>query len=203
MDSTGVDRNTTYYSSAKRGFFSFIKKFFNKRNMKDSSAEPSGNNIPEMEVLTDALIAESLALFEKELKRALTGYNRSNNPLGEHEAKEIMMGILSLAVSQRRLLSGRICQSVEEGTLFKQYYGKMKAIDKLTLDAYEKMRRMQAARERFEYQKVIYENVVGKTYSKDFRPKDGAKEQHIEQESWTGLDNEGGVWIDSNNKRQI
>lgn len=199
MDSTVENRNASGVSS-KKGVFASLKKYFDeRRTMKNLSAEHSGNNVPEMEALTDQLIAESLVLLDQELKRALRTYDRNNNPLGEHEAKEIMMGIISLAVSQRRLLSGRICQSVEEGALFKQYYGKMKAIDKLTLDAYEKMRRMQTARERFEYQKVIYENVVGKTYSKDFRPKDGEKKQHVEQESWTGLDNEGGVYIDPKN----
>lgn len=199
MDST-VDNKNVSNTSSKKGFLTSLKKnFHDRRTMKNLSSEPSGNNIPEMEALTDQLIAETLVLLDQELKRALRTYDRNSNPLGEHETREIMMGIISLAVSQRRLLSGRICQSVEEGALFKQYYGKMKAIDKLTLDAYEKMKRMQTARERFEYQKEIYENVVGKTYSKDFRPKDGAKKQHVEQESWTGLDNEGGVYIDPKN----
>jgi len=150
----------------------------------------------EIEQLIDQLICDTVGTngqLQQHLNRLLKRYNADNNPLGVDEAKTILLSLIRLATGQRRLLAGRIEKSVEEGGLFDQYYGKMQTINLLTIRTNAKMKKMQVARELFEYQKAVYHRVTGKTYKEDVIPNDGElPTQAPKVDQWKEIDEEGG-----------
>lgn len=91
-------------------------------------------------------------------------YNAANNPLGLEDAKRILEQLIKIAVSNRQTINGDIERSISEGTLYQRYYNKVAVVNDMTNETYTRMKRMQAVQERFEYKKMVYNNVTGHMY---------------------------------------
>jgi hypothetical protein len=168
--------------------------------MADSSKTPEEFNF---EQLTKRLTDETIGiegLLKKELEELLKDFDVSKNPLSIEQTKQILYSLIRLAVSQRRLLAGRVAQSIGQGDMFKQYKEKMKEIDKLTVETQTKLKKMQMARKQYEYHYHIYEVVTGNTYIDKSEP-DSSKQSEV----WTefGKETSGGETkdkVDEENK---
>ena len=146
-----------------------MPKHFSLFKKRSSSAERIARSQPledEIHLLTNELVESSKKKLKKKFEDRIAEYNAKNNPLGEEEAKEILISLLREAAVDRRRLNAAIQRSVSEGTLYLRYYDKVAAINQLTTEAYVKMKRMQGIQERFEYKKLLYNNVTGNMYIK-------------------------------------
>lgn len=182
-----------------------LKKLKKKRNREKQSFKKVEGEVSEIEALTTKLLEETIGekgLVREQLQNMLNHFDTNNNPLGVTEAEFILFSLIKVAIAQRRLLSGRIEKSVEEGELFERYYGRMQIINQLTIDAHTKMKKMQVARERYEYQLAIYQKVVGKTYERDLRPNDNELSNDSINEIWTDMDMEGGRINDTESEKE-
>lgn len=123
----------------------------------------------EIEQITTELIEETRDILQKSFDKVM---EKKTGPLTEEEAQVILRGLIKEAVANRRLFSGRIEKSVESGSLFDRYYGKMQTINLLTNRAYVQMQKMQISKERYEFLCGIYKKLTGKMYVPDMIPDD-------------------------------
>lgn len=108
----------------KRGF-RFVRK---------SKILPVPSMKNEMEQITNQLIAEVTEDIQRNFKEQAKLYNPKVNPIGEIETKQLMFSLIRLAVSRRKLFNERILYSVEQGGLFRRYYGKLHRTNELSVD---------------------------------------------------------------------
>ena len=117
---------------------------------------------PAMERLTDELIDQTVgpdgALLQA-FREQISQYDPQVNPIGPTEARALLMGLLDLAASRRKLLNERLERSVEVGSLYRSYYGRVQAVDQLAAQAYTAMEHMDLAEEDFRYQYALYPKV--------------------------------------------
>lgn len=130
---------------------------------------------PAMARLTDELIAETVGdngILIREFRAQLSKYDPDKNPIGPNEARALMMSMLDLAASRRKLLNERLERSVEVGSLYKSYYGRVQAVNTLAIDAYTDLVRKDFAEEDFLYHYGIFMNVRDTAVIDKMRPKD-------------------------------
>lgn len=165
------------------GLRSFFYKLTHRRKAYDEG---------EVEDITSALIEETRYAIKERFNQEIAEIKKHGRKLTEDEARTILMGLLYEAISRRKLLAGRIEKSVEVGTLFERYYGKMQAINYLTNKAYSEMQKMNVAKERYEFQRGIYHKLTGKMYVPDTIPDDTPTEKHGEKykDVWEKIDDE-------------
>ena len=97
----------------------------------------------------------------------------------------------------------RIAHSVESGSIFNKYFGKMEYINQLSVITYRRMKKMQTAREKYEDEKKRLNKIEDVSYT-DFE-KLGNVEQKKNQEIldiWEEMDLEGGE-IEYESSREI
>lgn len=145
----------------------WIYKLFHKRVIDTSQSE--------IELITTELIEETKVVLQKRFDELIS---KHTEPLSEEEARVILDGMIKEAVAKRKLLPGRIEKSVEIGSLFERYYGKMQTINALTNSAYAQMQKMNIAKERYEFQCAIYKKLTKKMYEPDAIP-----DEHISKKS--------------------
>lgn len=165
------------------GFKSFFYRLTHRKKIRDEG---------EIEDITTALIEETRCAIKGRFDQEINAIKKQGRKLTEDEARAILMGLLYEAISRRKLLSGRIEKSVEVGSLFDRYYGKMQAINYLTNKAYSEMQKMNVAKERYEFQRGIYHKLTGKMYIPDTIPDDTSNEKRREKSKdvWEKIDDE-------------
>lgn len=129
----------------------------------------------EIEKITDQLIAETLSdngVLIKELNMKLQNYTVDENPLGLDEAKNILNSLITLAINQRSLLAQRLANSIEQGSLYNDYYEKMKDINKLTIAVNVEAKKLERINNDFNTQNHIYHKITGMTYQRAVLPDD-------------------------------
>ena len=117
---------------------------------------------PAMERLTDDLIEQTVgpdgALLQA-FREQISQYDPEKNPISPREARALLNGLLDLAASRRKLLNERLERSVEVGSLYTSYYGRVQAVDQLAIRAYTAMEHMDLAEEDFRFQYALYPKV--------------------------------------------
>ena len=98
--------------------------------------------------------------------------SKHTEPLSEDEARVILNGLIKEAIAKRKVMTGRIEKSVETGALFERYYGKMQVINALTNSAYVQMKKMDKAKERYDFEREVYKKLIGKMYVPHVLPDD-------------------------------
>ena len=138
-----------------------FKNIFKRRENTQSKAE--------IEQITTDIIEETKIVLQERFSELMS---KHTEPLSEEEACVILNGLIKEAVAKRKLMTGRIEKSVETGTLFDRYYGKMQVINALTNSAYAQMQKMDKAKERYDFQRDIYKKLTGKMYVSGALPDD-------------------------------
>ena len=117
---------------------------------------------PAMARLTDELIEETSGengLLAREFRKQIKQYDPDRNPIGPYEARAIMISMLDLAASRRKLLNERLEQSAEIGGLYKQYYSRVDEVTNLAIQASTDLERMDLAEEDYRYYYAMLLNV--------------------------------------------
>ena len=165
-----------------------------RRKTKEFDKSLEEINKSEMERITQELIEELVGQhgeISNSLNSMLELYNAKNNPIGIDEAKAILIVLIRIAATKRRRLSQKVSESLDHGRLFQYYNNRLSQIDRLTEDAYLAMKEMQAAREKFEREKNIYEQISGRAYDRHIDLKDSSKDVSNKKfEMWDELDKE-------------
>ena len=178
----------------KTGILSRFKKMIWRRKTKEFDKSIEEINKSEMERITQELIEELVGQhgeISNSLNSMLELYNAKNNPIGIDEAKAILIVLIRIAATKRRRLSQKVSESLDHGRLFQYYNNRLSQIDRLTEDAYLAMKEMQAAREKFEREKNIYEQISGRAYDRHIDLKDSSKDVSNKKfEMWDELDKE-------------
>ena len=130
---------------------------------------------PAMERLTDELIEQTVGpdgtLFQA-FREQISQYDPQENPISPTEARALLCGLLDLAASRRKLLNERLERSVEVGSLYRSYYGRIQAVDQLAAQAYTAMERMDLAEEDFRFQYALYPKVRKSSVVDEMVPED-------------------------------
>lgn len=100
-------------------------------------------------------------------KELIESYSQDEKPIGVEDAKRIILTMLSLAAVKRSELAVKIDNSIQGGSLFEYYYGRMAEINKLTIKTHTKLMKMQFLREQYELKEYIYEEVIKRSYDDD------------------------------------
>lgn len=151
----------------------------------------------EMESINNLILSETIG-DKGELwhhyQRMVKNFSADKNPLGVLEAKIILCSLLLKATAKRRMIPTRIAHSVESGSIFKKYFGKMEYINQLSVITYRKMKKMQVARERYEDEKKRLNKIVDVSYKADTEQLGDAEPKKTQQipDIWEEMDLEGG-----------
>jgi hypothetical protein len=160
----------------------------------------------EMEIINNLLLSETIGdrgELWHHYQRLIKNFSVDKNPLGVSEAKIILCSLLLKATAKRRMFPTRIAHSVESGSIFNKYFGKMEYINQLSVITYRRMKKMQTAREKYEDEKKRLNKIEDVSYT-DFE-KLGNVEQKKSQEIldiWEEMDLEGGE-IEYESSREI
>lgn len=129
----------------------------------------------ELEKITRQLIEETIGekgLLTIEFQKKLEIINSDKHPINEAVAKEILLGLLGLAISQRSILTERISKSIENGNIYREYLSQLEEIDRLNVRAELLNKNMERIQTDYEKQLLLYERVSAKTYLRDVWPTD-------------------------------
>lgn len=113
---------------------------------------------------TDILIEEAKCEIRAEFDKRMTSYNTETTPIDVKSASEILKDLLQLALAKRRNFPQRLGNVVERGEILQEYCDKLREIDALTEDAYIRLKQAQFTRERFAYEKALFDNVIKEVY---------------------------------------
>ena len=91
-------------------------------------------------------------------------------------AEEMLVAALKVAVCRRKLLNERLAHSVEVGSLYQSYFGRMQMLSSQMVDAYEKMEMMHRAENNYKKWQQIHAQVWNRTYEEDIRPPQSEQE---------------------------
>lgn len=187
--------------------FTKIKEFIRKRkakcndnlNVTQDEIHNSDTNAQcsEMEIINNLLLSETIGdrgELWHHYKRLIKNFSVDNNPLGVSDAEIILHSLLLKATAKRRMFPTRIAHSVESGSIFNKYFGKMEYINQLSVITYRRMKKMQTARERYEDEKKRLNKIEDVSYKENF-DQFGNMEQKKAQEIfdiWEEMDLEGG-----------
>ena len=134
---------------------------------------------PAMERLTNQLIDETVGssgIITLDLERKLDHYSLQV-PLSRPMAEEMLVAALKVAVSRRKLLNERLASSVEIGSLYQSYFGRMQLLSSQMVDAYEKMEHMHRAENSYKKWQQIHAQVWNRTYEEGIRPPQSEQEE--------------------------
>lgn len=173
----------------KPSVFRWIKNLFREKEQKNEVRELEelpefkATVEPAMERLTNELIEETIGpngALIRELQAQLAGHHPDRNPISPDKARSIMMSMLDLVVSKRKLLNERLERSVEVGELYRNYYGRVYAVTSLAAQAHTDLERMDLAEEDFRYNYGVLMNVRDKSLVHDVQPKNQLLERVLE-----------------------
>lgn len=157
-----------------------VRQFFRRKIKREKFQEKE--ELPDMEVkiqpamarLTDELIEETSGengTLVKAFREQLRYYDPERNPLGPYEARAILLSMLDMAASKRKLLNERLEQSVEIGDLYKHYYSRVDEVTNLAVQAVTDLERMDLAEEDYRYYYAMYLNVRDASVVQDIQPR--------------------------------
>lgn len=155
----------------------FFRQLSSRRTGKQLEALPLMDSAikPAMAHLTDELIEETSGengLLVREFRKQIRQYDPERNPIGPYEARAIMMSMLDLAASRRKLLNERLEQSAEIGGLYKQYYGRIDEVTDLAIQASTDLERMDLAEEDYRYYYSMLLNVRDRSVVTEIQPEE-------------------------------
>ncbi len=187
--------------------FTKIKVFVRKRkakcnyNLNAIQGEIHDLNVnaqySEMEIINNLLLSETIGERGElwhHYQRLIKNFSVDKNPLGVSDAKLILYSLLLKATAKRRMFPTRIAHSVESGSIFNKYFGKMEYINQLSVITYRRMKKMQTAREKYEDEKRRLNKMADVSYKENF-DQFGNVEQKKNQkiiDIWEEMDLEGG-----------
>lgn len=151
----------------------------------------------EMEIINNLLLSETIGdggELWHHYQRLIKNFSMDKNPLGVSDAKVILYSLLLKATAKRRMFPTRIAHSVESGSIFNKYFGKMEYINQLSVITYRRMKKMQTARERYEDEKKRLNKIADVSYKENFDQFGDAefpKNQKV-IDIWEEMDLEGG-----------
>lgn len=122
---------------------------------------------PEMEKILNKLIRDTVGTggaLDQEFLRYTAQFDKSH-PIGEKEARTLLMSLLKRAIANRDLINGRIEHAVEYGSLYNRYYAKLQNIYDLTVQTNIRREEMAAAQQDYFFAHNVYQNVRDLTYS--------------------------------------
>ena len=134
---------------------------------------------PAMELLTNQLIQETVGrsgIITLEMEKKLAHYS-PQVPMSRDMAEEMLVAALKVAVSRRKLLNERLAHSVEVGSLYQSYFGRMQMLSSQMVDAYEKMEHMHRAENSYKKWQQIHTQVWNRTYEEGIRPPQSEQEE--------------------------
>lgn len=123
---------------------------------------------PEMEAIMTRLIRSTVGTggeLDREFRRLSARFDKEEKPIGEREARELILSLLKVAIANRDLINGRIEHSVEFGSLYYRYYSKLQTVYDLTVDANFKREEMAEAQRDYFFAYNLYNNVCEMTYA--------------------------------------
>ena len=121
---------------------------------------------PEMEAIMNKLIRSTVGIggaLDREFARQSAQYDK-DNPIGEHQARELIQSLLMIAIANRDKINGRIEHSVEFGSLYYRYYSKLQTIYNLTTEANARREEMGMAQQDYYFAYNMHKNVREMTY---------------------------------------
>jgi hypothetical protein len=149
----------------------------------------------EMEVINNLLLSETIGdrgdLWHH-YQRLIKNFSVEKNPLGVSDAKIILCSLLLKATAKRRMFSTRIAHSVESGSIFNKYFGKMEYINQLSVITYRRMKKMQTAREKYEDEKKRLNKIMDESYKNNNNQSNNVERQQKVTDIWEAMDLEGG-----------
>lgn len=151
----------------------------------------------EMETINNLLLAETIGNNGElwhHYQRLIKNFSVDKNPLGVSEAKIILCSLLLKATAKRRMFPTRIAHSVESGSIFNKYFGKMEYINQLSVITYRRMKKMQTAREKYEDEKNRLNKIADVSYKPEFEQFGNMKQKKNQNifDIWEEMDLEGG-----------
>ena len=135
-----------------------FKNFFSKERASLESPQ-----MTEMEQITNEVIRRS----QKKLERAFNKKMLSKKSFTKEDAESILTELIKIAIAERSILNGKIERSVETGTYFERYYGKMRSINELTNETYRSMRERLHYEKRYQSLQKEYKEKTGDTVELD------------------------------------
>ena len=148
--------------------FKLLSQFFRRKHTRrsvpqiENTADMDEKIQPAMARMTDELIEEVAGQngeLVREFRKQLSYYDPNRNPIGPYEARAILLSMLDLAASKRKLLNERLEESVEIGDLYKHYYSRIDEVTNLAVQAGTDLERMDLAEEDYRYYLAMYANV--------------------------------------------
>lgn len=131
----------------------------------------SMNFTPELESVVTALLDDTIGeggALDWEFQRQIDYYRRKKQPIGEPQAREILMNLLKVAASDRERLNGRLEQCVEVGELYNRYYSKLQTVYDLDVKTENARLEMELAENEYNFLNNVYLNARNTVYGKDF-----------------------------------
>ena len=122
--------------------------------------------IPEMEYILNKIIRDTVGTggsLDQEFLR-YTAQIDEDHPIGETEARDLLLSLLKLAVAKRDLINGRIEHSVEYGSLYYRYYAKLQTIYDLNVETNIRREELAAAQRDYFFAYNMYNNVRDMTF---------------------------------------
>lgn len=133
--------------------------------------ELSVDFVPELETVVTDLIQETISsggALDREFQRQIDFYRRNKLPVGEPQARQILLSLLKVAVAEREQLNGRLEQSVEVGPLFNRYYSKLQTVYDLDVKMQKAKKEMDLAEHDYEFIKRVYHNAQRSLYKQEY-----------------------------------
>ena len=153
-----------------------IRNLFSKIPWKRSQSDREIRSLDdELEQITDKLIKDTVGpkgVLTAKFDRCAGAFDPRVNPISEKEAVEIMLSMIKIAVSRRKLMVERCATSVEAGGLFDRHYRKMHQVSKLAVICNANKRRLQRAEEELAYFNEMKKKVRQQVFVEHIQPAD-------------------------------
>lgn len=143
--------------------------FFWKKSKKYNKNETSFAVGAEIANITNQLVEELIGENGEISNKFRDILNQDiEEPLNEYEGKKavekIFMGYIGLAIAKRAEFSKRIENSILNGEIYQQYYGKIEEISQIYVVVNKRRREMKSAQDDYDKQKDVYDKVFGASF---------------------------------------
>lgn len=167
-------------------------KIHGSQSNSDASAQYS-----DMEIINNVLLSETIGdrgELWHHYQRLIKNFSVDKNPVSVSDAKLILYSLLLKATAKRRMFPTRIAHSVESGSIFNKYFGKMEYINQLSVITYRRMKKMQTAREQYDDEKKRLNKIVDVSYKEKFDQSGNMEQKKVQKviDIWEEMDVEGG-----------
>lgn len=127
-----------------RANFNKVSRWFKRKHIPQKTMDS------QMQKITRCLINGSIGskgVMTQAFREEIEKYSADENPIGEEEARNLLVNMVKLAVAERSKLEGTIVDQVERGLLYSDYYRDVEEVTDMAIKTDEYYRKAEMVRE--------------------------------------------------------